>query len=63
MKRDYVKAEVKVIILSDIMQVIVEGSDTNTFDAKKNDLFFDESAEDEDNTAETGSLWDEPMWQ
>jgi len=66
MKKEYVKPQSQVVELKDKLMdggvVINPGSPTGEIVESKRG-FFDESAEDEDNTAETGSLWDEPMWQ
>jgi hypothetical protein len=64
-KKEYLAPRVETVIYgADLMQhEVITTSPTpagGDQEAKKADLFFDE---DEDNTAETGSLWDEPMWQ
>lgn len=48
---------------AELMQVIATSPTGADQEAKKADLFFHEDDDNEDNTAETGSLWDEPMWQ
>jgi len=63
MKKIYVAPSILLVALGDdLMEVINPTSPGDDFPLSKRG-FFDESAEDEDNTAETGSLWDEPMWQ
>ena len=41
MKRNYIKPEVFLVGLGDIMDVIPQGSETNEFDTKKNDMMID----------------------
>ena len=63
-KKTYLCPKISSFVLdSEIMETVPWSPSPGGADAQKNDFFFDESAEDEDNTAETGSLWDEPMWQ
>lgn len=63
-KKKYLAPDAKIVLIGpELMQgteVITTSPTGADQEAKKADLFFDE---DEDNTAETGSLWDEPMWQ
>lgn len=62
MKKIYVAPSILLVALGDdLMDVITPATQAGDDFSKRG--FFDESAEDEDNTAETGSLWDEPMWQ
>ena len=59
MKSDYVKPEVKVIVLGDLMQeVIGGGSDTNEYDAKEQKIDFD-SEEEEETLPVSKSIWED----
>lgn len=62
MKKIYVAPSILLVALGDdLMDVITPASQAGDDFSKRG--FFDESAEDEDNTAETDSPWDEPMWE
>jgi len=60
MKKEYIKPEMSIVFLGDdIMQVIIQGSDTNDF-AKKHSFDLDDlDDEDIESDEPNNNLWDD----